>query len=201
ANGWFTDRGEEIAETTRLARRAVELDKDDAVALSYGGFALAYVAGELDAGIAFIDRALRVNPNLATAWIVSGWVRVWLGKPEVAIEPLARATRLSPLDPLTNRTRTTTAHAHFFAGRYDEAASWADMALREWPDYQTALRIAAASYALAGRLRAAWNARVRLQELDPGLRISNLEDELGPYAQRDYIARYAKGLRVAGLPD
>jgi TolB-like protein/DNA-binding SARP family transcriptional activator/Tfp pilus assembly protein PilF len=200
-NGWMANREEEIAETVRLARRAVELDKDDAVALSCGGFALAYVAGELAAGIAFIDRALLLNPNLATAWIVSGWVRVWLGKPEVAIEHLARATRLSPLDPLTNRTRTTTAHAHFFAGRYDEASSWAAMALREWPDYQTALRIAAASYALAGRLREAQNARVRLQELDPGLRISNLEDELGPYAQRNYIERYVAGLRIAGLPD
>jgi tetratricopeptide (TPR) repeat protein len=200
-NGWMANREEEIAETVRLARRAVELDKDDAVALSCGGFALAYVAGELAAGVAFIDRALLLNPNLATAWIVSGWVRVWLGKPEVAIEHLARATRLSPLDPLTNRTRTTTANAHFFAGRYDEASSWAAMALREWPDYQTALRIAAASYALAGRLQEARNTRVRLQELDPGLRISNLEDELGPYAKRDYIARYTEGLRVAGLPD
>ena len=78
--------------------------------------------------------------------------------------------RLSPLDPLTNRTRTTTAHAHFFAGRYDEALSWAAMALREWPDYQTALRIAAASNALAGRLEEARNVLERLQKLDPKLR-------------------------------
>src|SRR5207302_1911649 len=158
-NGWIVDREEEIAETARLARRAVELDKDDAVALSCGGFALAYVAGELDAGGAFLDRALLLNPNLATAWIVSGWVRVWLGEPEVAIEHLARAMRLSPLDPLINRTRTRTVHAHFFAGRYNEALSWAAIALREWPDYQTALRIAAASYALAGRPGEARKAR------------------------------------------
>jgi TolB-like protein/Tfp pilus assembly protein PilF len=199
-NGWMADREEEIAETTRLARRAVELDKDDAVALSCGGFALAYVAGELDAGVAFIDRALQLNPNLATAWIVSGWVRVWLGEPELAIEHLARATRLSPLDPLTNRTRTTIAHAHFFAGRYDEASSWAAMTLREWPDYQTALRIAAASNALAGRLEKAKNVRERLQKLDPQLRISNLENELGPYHRPQDIVRYVEGLRVAGLP-
>jgi TolB-like protein/DNA-binding SARP family transcriptional activator len=200
-NGWMADREEEIAETARLARRAVELDKDDAVALSCGGFSLAYVVGELDAGVAFIDRALLLNPNLATAWISSGWVRVWLGKPDLAIEHLARATRLSPLDPLTNRTRTATANAHFFAGRYDEASSWAAMALREWPDYQTALRIAAASYALAGRLEEARDAGERLQKLDPALRISNLEDELGPYHRPDFIARYAEGLRAAGLPD
>ena len=137
---------------------------------------------------------------LATAWIVSGWVRVWLGEPEVAIEHLAKAARLSPLDPLTNRTRTTTAHAHFFAGRYDEASSWAAMALREWPDYQTALRIAAASCALAGRLEDAKSARERLQKLDPKLRISNLEDELGPYHRPQDIAKYVEGLRAAGLP-
>lgn len=200
-SGWIADREGEIAETDRLARRAVELDKDDAVALTWGGFALAYVVRELDAGVAFIDRALLLNPNLAAAWIASGWVRNWLGKPDLAIEHLARAARLSPLDPLTNRTRTATAHAHFFAGRYEEAASWAAMALHEWPDFQTALRIAAASYALAGRREEARNARVRLQKLDPLLRISNLEDELGPYGRPDFIARYAEGLRAAGLPD
>ena len=200
-SGWIADRESEIAETARLARRAVELDKDDAVALTWGGFALAYVVRELEAGVAFIDRALLLNPNLAAAWIASGWVRNWLGEPDLAIEHLARATRLSPLDPLINRTRTATAHAHFFAGRYGEAASWAAMALREWPDFQTALRIAAASFALAGRMEEARSVRARLQQLDPGLRISNLEDELGPYHVPDFIARYAQGLRAAGMPD
>ena len=200
-NGWVTDREEDMVETARLARRAVELDKDDAVALSYGGFSLAYVVGELDRGVAFIDRALLLNPNLATAWIVSGWVRIWLGQPEVAIDHLAKATRLSPLDPLTNRTRTAAAHAHFCAGRYDEASSWAAMALREWPDFQTALRVAAASNALAGHIEEARNIRVRLQKLDPALRISNLKNELGPYARPEDIARYVDGLRAAGLSD
>src|SRR3984893_11168298 len=200
-NGWIADRETEIAEAARLARQAVELDKDDAVAFTWGGFALAYVVRELDAGVAFIDRALMLNPNLAAAWIASGWVRTWLGKPDLAIEHLARAMRLSPLDPLTNRTRTATANAHFFAGRYDEASSWAAVALREWPDFQTALRIAAASYALAGRLEEAKNVRERLQKLDPALRISNLEDELGPYDRPEDIALYVAGLRAAGLPD
>lgn len=200
-NGWIADREQEIAETARLARRAVELDKDDAVALTWGGFALAYVVRELDAGVAFIDRALMVNSNLAAAWIASGWVRNWLGKPELAIEHLARAMRLSPLDPLTNRTRTATAHAYFFARRYDEASTWAAMALREWPDFQTALRMAAASNALAGHFDEAKNMRERLQKLDPTLRISNLEDELGPYDRPEDIALYVEGLRAAGLPD
>ena len=57
-NGWMVDRAEETAEAARLARRAVELGRDDAVALSYGGFALGYVVGDLDDGAAFVDRAL-----------------------------------------------------------------------------------------------------------------------------------------------
>ena len=52
-NGWMTDRAQEIAEGTRLARRAVELGRDDAVALTRGGHALAHLAGDLDGGIAF----------------------------------------------------------------------------------------------------------------------------------------------------
>jgi hypothetical protein len=75
------------------------------------------------------------------------------------------------------------------------------MALREWPDFQTALRIAAASYALAGRLEEARHTRERLQKLDPKLRLSNLADELGPYARPEDVSRYMDGLRAAGLPD
>ena len=41
-NGWMTDRPQEIAEGARLARRAVELGRDDAVALTRSGHALAH---------------------------------------------------------------------------------------------------------------------------------------------------------------
>jgi tetratricopeptide (TPR) repeat protein len=42
-NGWISDTPNEIAEVTRLAQRAVELGKDDAIALAAGGWALVYV--------------------------------------------------------------------------------------------------------------------------------------------------------------
>ena len=100
AHAWVTDPEQETAETARVARRAVELAKDDAVALCTGGFALARVVGDLDAGAAFIDRALKVNPNLAIAWLTSGWLRAYLGEPDLSIKHLGHAMRLSPLDPL-----------------------------------------------------------------------------------------------------
>jgi adenylate cyclase len=113
SSNWMTDRVKETAETERLARRAVELGRDDAQALSGGGFALAQFGHDLDAGAAFIDRALVLNPNLAAAWYYSGFVRVWLGEPDAAIDHIARAMRLSPLDPIMRSFRNATAHAHF----------------------------------------------------------------------------------------
>lgn len=199
-NGWMTDRVKETAETTRLARRAAELGPDDAVALSRGGHALGFVSGDLNAAATFVDRALVLNPNLAGAWYASGWTRIWLGEPEVAIKHFAHAMRLSPLDPHTIAMQGGTAFANFLDGRYDEASAWAEKALWEQTNYLTTLRIAAASYALAGRLADALKAMARLRELDPGLRVSNVKN-LAPFRRPEDLTRFEDGLRKAGLPE
>jgi adenylate cyclase len=198
--GWMTDRKWEIAETARLARRAAELGKDDAVALSRGGLALAYVVGDLEAGGAMIDRAIALNPNLATAWSASGWVKISLGEPEVAIEHLARAMRLSPLDTGIFGMQAATAFAHFFAGRYGEASSWVEKVIGERPNFVVATRTAAACYALAGRQQEAQKAAAHLLQLQPSFRISKLKDYF-PLRRQEHLAIWAEGLRKAGLPE
>ena len=150
-NGWMIDPQREAAEGARLARRAVELGRDDAVALARGGHALAHFAGDLDGGIALHDRAVMLNPNLAAAWFLGGFLRVWHGEPDGAIEHFARAMRLSPLDPETYRMQAGMAAAHLFAGRFDAASSLADKASSDLPSFLLAAGVAAASHALAGR--------------------------------------------------
>jgi tetratricopeptide (TPR) repeat protein len=200
-NGWISVTPNEIAEVTRLAQRAVGLGKDDAMALAASGWALAFVVRDLEAGAGLIDRALVLNSNLAEAWFYGGWVKNYLGEPEPAIERFARAMRLSPLDPSLLRMPSGTAHAHFFLGRYDEAASWAAMALQDNPDYQPGLRISAASNAMAGRPEQAHKAVARLRLLNPTLRVSTLKDVLGPFRRAEDLSRYEEGLRRAGLPE
>jgi tetratricopeptide (TPR) repeat protein len=97
--------------------------------------------------------------------------------------------------------RSGTACAHLFLGRYDEAASWAAMALQDNPDFQPGLRIAAASNAMAGRPEQAHKTVARLRQLNPALRVSNLKDALGPYRRAEDLSRYEEGLRQAGLPE
>jgi adenylate cyclase len=176
------------------------LGKDDAVALSRAGHALAYVVHELDAGALFIDRALVLNPNLASGWFSSGWLRVWIGEPDVAIKHFEQFKRMSPLDPLMPVAQSGSAFANFFGGRYDDASSQAEQVLQESPNFHTALRISAASNAFAGRIEQAQNALTRLRQIDPALRVSNLKD-LTPLRRPEDIARYAEGMRKAGLPE
>ncbi len=199
-SGWVVDRLQEIAETERLARRAATLGKDDAVALSTAGIALAYVVGDLDDGDSMIERALVLNPNWAWAWLFSGWAKVWLGEPEIAVERIARAMRMSPQDPQFFNMHTGMAWAHFVAGRYAESISWAQSALRELPTYVTALRLLAASSALLGRPADAEKAMAMLRRLDPGARVSTIK-ERDPLRRPEHLAQFAEGLRKAGLPE
>jgi len=200
-NGWFSNTPDEIAEVKRLARRAVELGKDDAFALTAGGYALAYVVRDLGVGAALIDRALVLNSNLAEAWFCGGWVKNWLGEPELAIERFARAMRLSPVDPLAAKMRSGIAYAHFFLGRYDESASWAAMALQDDAANIPALRCDAASNAMLGRVEQAHQAITRLQRLDPAQRVSALKDFSGPYRRLDDLSKFEEAMRRAGLPE
>lgn len=199
-NGWMTDPAREVAEGIRSARLAVKLGQDNAVALTRSGHALAHLDGDVDGGIALLDRALALDSNLAAAWFLGGFLRAWNGQPDAAIAHLERAMRLSPLDPEMYRMQAGMAVAHLFAGRFDAASSWAEQAFRGLPSFLMVVAIIAASHALAGRAHEAQRAMRHLRELDPALRIANLEDWL-PIRRAEDLASLADGLRRAGLPD
>lgn len=188
------------AETLRLARRAVELDREDSFVLALAGWVFAFVGSDLSAASSLLRRALAIHPNLAQAWVISGWLNVWEGNPDVAIDHFERAIRFSPLDPNIAQIRQGSAHAHFMARHYDEALTSAEAAITDRqiaPNY----RIAAASAALAGQPDRARKFTRLLLAVDPGRSLSNLEDVLGPYRRPQDIARYREGLRLAGLPE
>jgi TolB-like protein/class 3 adenylate cyclase len=165
ANRWISEENEKL-EAVRLARLAVVFGSEDAAALAAAGLALAYLANDLDAGATFIDRALAMNPNMATAWHFSCWIRIMLGLPDLALSHERRAMRLSPLDPLLGHMQTAAALAELCAGRFVEASLCAQKA-RNLANYPIGLGVAAASSALAGRLEEAQNAVARLRQLIP----------------------------------
>ena len=199
-NRWMVDRLQESTVCVRLASYGIELGPEDPLALVGGGYVLACLGHDSSSAVFFIDRARALNPNLAIAWRVSGFVRLFLGDPETSIAHFAHVMRLSPLDPHTALMQAGTASAHCYTGRNNEAVLWAERALREKPSWFVPLRVAAISNALAGRVDRAREVMARLRELDPEFRISNFKDFL-PFARSEDLARYEEGLRIAGLPE
>jgi TolB-like protein len=199
-NSWTTDYAQETAEGARLARLAVDLGKNDAVALTRGGHALAHFTRDIDAGIDFLDRALVLNPNLASAWFLGGYLRNWRGEPDEAIKRFEHAMRLSPLDTEMFRMQTGIAFAHLIARRFDAACLWAEKAYRDVPGFMLAAAAIAASCALAGRMDEARRAMADVRRLDPALRIATLDRWLHFHRPED-SALFAEGLRKAGLPE
>jgi tetratricopeptide (TPR) repeat protein len=198
--GWMDDRATESAICESLARQAAQTTRDDAVSLARAAHALAAVVGDIDGGSSLIERACRLNPNLALARYVRGWIHLFAGDTERATAELMVALQLSPSDPMSFKTQAALSYANFFAGRYDDASHAAERALRARPGYLTAMRGAAAAHALRGRLAQARELMAGMRALDGRLRVSGL-DKLLPFERALHRDRWADGLHRAGLPD
>ncbi|WP_197086807.1 BTAD domain-containing putative transcriptional regulator [Bradyrhizobium sp. LTSPM299] len=187
-------------EAERLARLAARLGPDDATALSIAGFVVTSLARDFDAGVTLVSRAIALNPNLVIAWFFSGWVRVFNGEPELAIEHFLQSERLSPFDPFSWGCHLGVAYSHFMAGRDDRALAAVEGCLKDMPTFRPALHLVAASSAYVGDMDRAKGTVARIREFDPTRTISQLE-KLMPFRHPGQSARLAMGLRKAGLPE
>ena len=199
-NNWAADPERETAETARLAHRVREIGWEDAVALSRAGFALGRVVLEWDEARTFLDRAVMLNPHLSTAWQFSGLLKAYAGESQSAIECLERAMRLSPLDPGLHAMQTATALAYFVGGDYATSLAWAEKASHQGPTFLPAHRLVTVNCGLLGRIDEARKAVSRMLKIDPHSRMSNLKGHI-PLRRPEDFAKYAEGLRVAGLPE
>jgi adenylate cyclase len=155
---------------------------------------------DFERAVSLMDRAQALNPNLAMAFHLSGWIRCFIGQPDLAIDHLERAVRLSPLDPQRPGMLAAIAAAHFAAGRLDVASSLATKAMLEQSNNFIAALVAAASNGLAGNLEAAKTATELVRSSDPHFRIKNVKYRL-PHRQPEVLARWEDALRKAGMPE
>jgi tetratricopeptide (TPR) repeat protein len=124
-----------------------------------------------------------------------------MNRPAPAIEALQRAMRLSPLDPQSWAFYGGLAHAHFAAGRHEEAIEWADRALQEQPRATIVVGFKAAACGHLGHLDEGRECVRRLRELRPGSTVASVKRALEPILSPEVLAVYSEGLRDAGLPE
>jgi TolB-like protein/class 3 adenylate cyclase len=192
---------EEIAEGARLARQAIEADKEDADALWMGGWGTFMLAGEHASGLNAIERSLALHPNCALAWAFCGWARGLANRPAPAIEALRQAMRLSPLDPQRWIFFGGLSLAHLVAGLHEEAVEWADRALRENPRMTAVANFKAAACGYLGRFEEGRECMKRLNEVLPGGVVANVRRSYETFVSPEVRAIFAEGRRKVGLPE
>ena len=194
---WTDDPERDRAEGVRLARAAVERDRDDPTVLWMAGHALGYLAHDWDASIALLDRSLALNPNSASGYCFSAWGRCYIGDYETAIRHFHIAMRLSPVDRTIFLFYSGLALALCLSGQHEEAIAWAQKAIQEEPSWTTSYRVRASSLAQLGRLEEAKAAMRRQLELQPNYTIAITARV---YRPSPAVERYLEGLRLAGGP-
>lgn len=199
-NGWVAEESLESREAMRIAGIGLNCGSENAIALAGCGLAVGYVAEDFERGISLIDRARVLNENLAMAWHLSGWIRCLFGQPDLAIEHLNRAIRLSPLDPQRPGIQAAIAVAHFAAERFETALDTAKTAILEQPHNFIATLVATAANSTLANDIIAGILMTRLRELDPLLRVNSIKARL-PFKQPELLARLEDALRKAGLPE
>ena len=148
------------------ARRAVRAAPDDPTTLGNAAGVLGSFGGDINPAIALADRALALNPSFAGGWRMSGWLRLWAGDLDVAIEHFETAFRLSPRER-DGAHSMGIGEAQFLQRRFNEAIITLLNALEALPGHAGIYRYLASCYAHMGRLDEAREMVRRLRAIAP----------------------------------
>jgi DNA-binding winged helix-turn-helix (wHTH) protein/tetratricopeptide (TPR) repeat protein len=154
ALGWADDPTHHRTAASRLVRRALELSRDDPEVLQYSAGTLFNLQEDSEAIRALVDRALALNPSLAAASMMSGFLNRRVGALEESVLHLDAAMRLDPLSPFRNITLTEVGLARVDQGRFAEAVAPLQEAVQISPNPILPHGLLAVCYGRLGRAAA-----------------------------------------------
>jgi adenylate cyclase len=178
-----------------LAREALSAAADDPGVLGRAAMVLGRFGEDIDAALALIDRALVLNPSFAYGWYWSGWLRLFAGQAELAIQHFETSMRLNPRGQRGFHLAGV-GIAHFVSHRFEDALAALRVSLEEVPAFAPTHRTLVACYAHMGRLDEARSILERLVALTPVIAVT-----ANPFRRPKDIELFRSGLRLAGLPE
>jgi len=195
----FSDREDAtISEAHDLIRRALILDDRNEYAHWAAGLIELWQRHH-DVAVAQLERAIELNPNCSLAYGSLGTVLSFCRKSDDAIKNSEFAIRTNPKDPSIFFRFSGIALAHYVAGRYEDAVSWAHRAIHRKSDWYLAHFLLAASLGQLGRSKEARDAIDGLVQVTPGATISTIGKL--PFKFPEDAEHLSEGLRKAGLAE
>jgi TolB-like protein len=150
-HGWIEDSESNRAFAVELARGALRIGADDPNVLGRAAVALGRFGEDIDAAVALIDRALVLNTSFADCWYWSGWLRLFAGRADLAIEHFEASMRLNPRAGRGFHLAGI-GTAHFVNREFEFAAAMLRASLEELPSFTPTHRTLASCYTHMGRL-------------------------------------------------
>ncbi len=195
--GHGTGRERDLLRAATAARRALELDNDNA----WAWYCLAMAqstSGDAPAAAESATKAVELNPSLAWGHFALAVANLYRGQTEASLASIDVALRLSPNDPQRFAWLATRSSALYLQRRYEEAIQTA-LRSRSAHRFTTATRVLAASYGQLEMHRQAAAVVAEMLESADGER--TIADVVRPFMRAADRDLYADGLRKAGLPE
>jgi class 3 adenylate cyclase/TolB-like protein len=199
AQGWSPDPVDDSLRAQDAARRAIDLDDRNSVALAIDGLVNTSLLKRLDVGMQRYEAAVEANANDGLAWALKGTLHAFRGEARAAVHGTRRALQLSPLDPLRYFYETLAATAELSARNWDEVIALATQSLRRNRTHTSTWRSLAIAQAESGRLEAARATVTELMRLDPSFTIERYR-QWTPSVDFETGSRWAAALSRAGVP-
>jgi adenylate cyclase len=182
--GWSPDPAADNAVAADAARMAIRLDRRNALALATYGHVQAYMFGDYDTAIDYLDRAVAAGPNNAIARILRSGTLSFLGRGADARAEAQKALRLSPFDEQLFQFYGFMALACYADDDFEAAIRWAHRSLAENANYTHTLKVLIAASVADGRVAAAQQATEELMVREPSFRLRNYRERRAPFRRR-----------------
>ena len=197
--GWAPDHALETQAARDQARKAIDIDPHNAVALGVEAMTRLSFNDDLEGARACYLQALQTDPQDSYCWAGLSAVHSHSGEHTQACDAAARAVALSPLDPNLFVFEAYAAMAALGAGLHKQAVTHAQVSLRHHALHAPTHRLLIAALWLDGREPDARLAAAHYVRFQPEATVgASWRAKRGP--QSVWGPVFADALRAAGVP-
>lgn len=197
---WTRDPKAAMAEAGRLAERAVQVDPQDAKALTIAGHVRASLHHRLRESLTLHERAVTLNPNLPMAWSLSSLAHAYVGDIEEAERRSLRYRKLAPPGPPMFVIDTSAIFVPLLKHDFEAAGTAGRAATEMNPGFVPAYKPYLAALGHLRQTAEADRIRLRLLAIEPGFTLRRFNDA-SPFARPQDREVLANGLKLAGIEE
>ncbi|MFC3324738.1 hypothetical protein [Mesorhizobium cantuariense] len=191
----------DIDEAEALARRALELEPNNALTLALCAHVFSFILHNHDYATDLYVRSLTLNPHRPLTWDLFSVLHSYLGQPEVGFKCARWAATIGAFSPYSYFFDTSCCMNASLSGNHFDAVEFGTRALNARPNFSPALRYLIPSL---GHLRAREGASMRLQCLlraEPDFSTENFLQGQHLQLKKEQLDLLRRGFSLAGAPE